>query len=403
MGKKKNMASAHIDFEEENNELQDEVDTFHAANRKLAPNAYKKKKAKKAEEVLNVEADESEEEMQSESDFDDDSGTESYGVVDNEWGRKRKDFYGTEYVDEDWGGMREEELEDAELEEEDAAGRQAALDKAAALAAELFENEEKTAENQSCVKETVFEWKFPAVKKLNKRTVGIIEEYNRRKDLMKVIVEPLAAVVEILPKNSNVRKQLLLVHDVYTTYILNMMFFLQLKAEALGKKNATDEMVDTHPVLERIEKFSEMIKRVDAFLDKNASALKKLVRKVSSGEPIENIVVEQFPERTVQKKVMDAVEGENYENVEGDLADNEFLSPEERRKANKQIEKNFNADLKGRKKKTPRIAKTKNRKRYKEAVKKVRSQVGTVRTEMQKYSGESRGIRASTFIYYFWI
>ncbi|KAK6738354.1 hypothetical protein RB195_020457 [Necator americanus] len=396
MGKKKNMASAHIDFEEENNELQDEVDTFHAANRKLAPNAYKKKKAKKAEEVLNVEADESEEEMQSESDFDDDSGTESYGVVDNEWGRKRKDFYGTEYVDEDWGGMREEELEDAELEEEDAAGRQAALDKAAALAAELFENEEKTAENQSCVKETVFEWKFPAVKKLNKRTVGIIEEYNRRKDLMKVIVEPLAAVVEILPKNSNVRKQLLLVHDVYTTYILNMMFFLQLKAEALGKKNATDEMVDTHPVLERIEKFSEMIKRVDAFLDKNASALKKLVRKVSSGEPIENIVVEQFPERTVQKKVMDAVEGENYENVEGDLADNEFLSPEERRKANKQIEKNFNADLKGRKKKTPRIAKTKNRKRYKEAVKKVRSQVGTVRTEMQKYSGESRGIRAST-------
>ncbi|ETN84620.1 Sas10/Utp3/C1D family protein, partial [Necator americanus] len=349
--------SAHIDFEEENNELQDEVDTFHAANRKLAPNAYKKKKAKKAEEVLNVEADESEEEMQSESDFDDDSGTESYSVVDNEWGRKRKDFYGTEYVDEDWGGMREEELEDAELEEEDAAGRQAALDKAAALAAELFENEEKTAENQSCVKETVFEWKFPAVKKLNKRTVGIIEEYNRRKDLMKVIVEPLAAVVEILPKNSNVRKQLLLVHDVYTTYILNLMFFLQLKAEALSKKNATDEMVDTHPVLERIEKFSEMIKRVDAFLDKNASALKKLVRKVSSGEPIENIVVEQFPERTVQKKVMDALEGENYENVEGDLADNEFLSPEERRKANKQIEKNFNAELKGRKKKTPRIAK----------------------------------------------
>ncbi|KIH50814.1 hypothetical protein ANCDUO_19104 [Ancylostoma duodenale] len=41
--------------------------------------------------------------------------------------------------------------------------------------------------------------------------------------------------------------------------------------------------------------------------------------------------------------------------------------------------------------------KTKNRKRYKEAVKKVRSQVGTVRKEMQKYSGESRGIRFNAY------
>ncbi|KIH46386.1 Sas10 protein, partial [Ancylostoma duodenale] len=75
------------------------------------------------------------------------------------------------------------------------------------------------------------------------------------------------------------------------------------------------------------------------------------------------------------------------------LVDDEHLSPEERRKANKQIEKNFATESKGKKKKTPRIAKTKNRKRYKEAVKKVRSQVGTVRKEIQKYSGESRGIR----------
>ncbi|VDO32760.1 unnamed protein product [Heligmosomoides polygyrus] len=44
MGKKnKNLVSQHIDFEEENEELQDEVDTFHAKDRKLAANAYKKR------------------------------------------------------------------------------------------------------------------------------------------------------------------------------------------------------------------------------------------------------------------------------------------------------------------------------------------------------------------------
>lgn len=57
------------------------------------------------------------------------------------------------YVDEDWGGMREEEIEDAELEEEDAAGRQAALDKAAALANDLYED---SAEKPTTVR--AFHW-----------------------------------------------------------------------------------------------------------------------------------------------------------------------------------------------------------------------------------------------------
>ncbi|RCN49323.1 Sas10/Utp3/C1D family protein [Ancylostoma caninum] len=303
MGKKKNLASTHIDFEEQNEELQDDVDAYHAADRKMAAKAYKKKKAKEVEEVLNVEAEESDEDFPSESDFDDDSGDESYGVIGNEWGRKRKDFYGTEYVDEDWGGMREEELEDAELEEEDAAGRQAALDKAAALAVDLYEKEDETGQKaQSFTKETSLEWKFAVVKKLNKRTMEIIEEYNRRKDLMKVIVEPLAAVIQMLPSTSNVRKQLLLVHDVYTTYILNMMFFLKLKAESLAKKNPTDELIDSHPVMDKIERFSKMIKHVDTFLDKNATALKRLVKKASLGEPIESVVVEPLPEKSVQVK-----------------------------------------------------------------------------------------------------
>lgn len=47
--------------------------------------------------------------------------------------------------------MREEELEDAELEEEDAAGRQAALDKAAALAVDLYEKEDEAGKKQQSV------------------------------------------------------------------------------------------------------------------------------------------------------------------------------------------------------------------------------------------------------------
>lgn len=396
MGKKnKNLASQHIDFEEENEELQDEVDTFHAKDRKLAANAYKKRAAKQVEEVLNVEGDVSDESEISESDFDDDDHEDgSDGVIGNEWGRNRRDFYGTEYVDEDWGGMREEEIEDAELEEEDAAGRQAALDKAAALANDLYEDSAE--KPTTVVKETALEWTLDNVKRLNARAVEIFEEYNRRKDLMKVVVDPLLPVIGKLSRTSNVRKQLLLVFDVYSKYILTMMFYLRLKAESLSKKNATDISIDSHPVMERIEKFSKMIKKVDAFLDKNASSLKKLIKKASHDRLSDVVVVEPEVRRTgVQKHMPQAMETDTEKG--DDAVEVESMTAEERRRANKQIAKNAAPD-KGRikKKKDPRIAKTKNRKRYKQAVKKVHSQVGVMRKELNKYTGETRGIRVST-------
>ncbi|WKX97983.1 hypothetical protein Q1695_013578 [Nippostrongylus brasiliensis] len=395
MGRKNNkLASQHIDFEEENEELNDEVETFHSNDRKLAANAYRKKPAKREEEVLNVEPDESEESEMSESDFDDDDDEDGPdGVTANEWGRKRKDFYGTEYVDEDWGGMRDEELEDAELEEEDAASRQAALDKAAALADDFFEKVDESSASQKKVKETALEWTLPTVKELNRRTSEIIEEYNRRKDLMKVIVNPLIPVTEHLSRTSNVRKQLLLVFDVYSRYMMNLLFYLRLKTESLEKKNASDDAVDSHPVLGRIEKYSKMIRKVDEFLDKNASSLKKLIERAKSGEMCDSLVVE--PQSKIVAK--DEVGAEVNVGTDGDFGDQdagETMTAEERRKANKQIAKNYAPDTgRHKKKKDPRIAKTKNRKRYKEAVKKVHSQVGTMRKELQKYSGESRGIR----------
>uniref|UniRef100_A0A158PAS6 Sas10 domain-containing protein n=1 Tax=Angiostrongylus cantonensis TaxID=6313 RepID=A0A158PAS6_ANGCA len=387
--------SKHIEFEDENEDLHDEVDLFHANDRKLSENDYKRKTVKEVGEVLNVEGDSSEDDGSSDSDFDDDSGNESGGVVGNEWGRNRKNFYGTEYIDEDWGGMRDEELDDAELEEEDAASRQAALDKAVARVADFFDRVDEADSLQTVVKETKPEWKLSTVKKLNMRTVEIIEEYNRRKDLMKVVVEPLVPLIKQLSQMSNVRKQLMLVFDVYTTYIMNMMFFLRLKADSLARRNVTDVAVDSHPVLEKIEKFAKMMKNVDDFLNKNAGALKKLVKKVSNGERIDTAVVEPQSKRNSQvcteKKVVD-------ETVDMAVAESssELLLSDDRRKANKKIEKNSVPMFKGKRKKNPRIAKTKNRRRYKEAVKKVHSQVGTIRKELEKYTGESRGIRMST-------
>ncbi|KJH43342.1 Sas10 protein [Dictyocaulus viviparus] len=257
--------------------------------------------------------------------------------------------------------MRDEELNEAELEEDDAVGRQAALDKSAAIAVDMLD-----------------------VCAINAP---------QSKNLMRVLVAPLLPAIEKLPEKSVFRKQLMLVFDIYVTYIMNMLFFLRLKADSLAKKNAVDKVLDSHPVLGKIEKFAEMIRIADAFVDKNSAALKKLNKKVSLGESIDALIVEPQVSRPCQQ-----VKSENHEiSIEEDQPKtSDHLSIEDRRKASKKIEKNTIVPFRRRKKKDPRIAKTKNRKRYKEAVKKVHSQIGTIRKEIQKYTGESRGIRIST-------
>ncbi|KAK5979632.1 Sas10 domain-containing protein, partial [Trichostrongylus colubriformis] len=178
-------------------------------------------------------------------------------------------------------------------------------------------------------------------------------------------------------------------------YMLNMMFFLRLKADSFAKKNASDNAIDTHPVMARIDKYAEMIRKVDAFLDKNASPLKKMLKKASQGQLIESIVLEPSAQSVPQAQAVESTEFVSV--VEPSEEDNSSMYGD-RRKADKRIEKNSAPDAKRRKKKEARIAKTKNRKRYKEAVKKVHSQVGTLRKELQKYTGESRGIRLSTMV-----
>uniref|UniRef100_A0A1I7XI08 Sas10 domain-containing protein n=1 Tax=Heterorhabditis bacteriophora TaxID=37862 RepID=A0A1I7XI08_HETBA len=387
------LKSDHIDFESDN-EIQDDIDAYHAEERKISDNSYRKKKVKNyAEEVLNVEGDlsgESEDDDDS-SDFDDYRSEHRDNITGNQWGKKRKDFYGTSYVDEDWGGMREEELEDAELEEEDARSRQCALDVAASNALDVFNDEDNRVTSKDVAMEPEFEWNLKNVKKLNRKTVDLLEEYNRRKDIMTVIVEPLVSVVNKLPADSILRTQLLIIIDVYSSYIMNMMFFLKLKTYSLSKKNATDVLVDEHPVIEQISKFHKMVKRVDVFLENNCKFLNKLMQKVTAGEQLSSIIQKKKIDKTLDQMV--EIHEKNHEpDITSSNVNTQLTG--DKRMASATIAKNCN--VQGIAKRKTKNAKAKNRLRYINIKKKVRSQVGTVRREINKYSGEARGIRTST-------
>uniref|UniRef100_A0A915CXD4 Sas10 C-terminal domain-containing protein n=1 Tax=Ditylenchus dipsaci TaxID=166011 RepID=A0A915CXD4_9BILA len=106
----------------------DEIDSFHLQKdneilfgaRGNGGNKYIQK------EVLSVRVDDDEDEY---SEGDENQEVPSLSL--NKWGKKRRDFYGTSYVDKDFGGVRDSEEEEMlDLEQEDAIVRQKKLDSA---------------------------------------------------------------------------------------------------------------------------------------------------------------------------------------------------------------------------------------------------------------------------------
>uniref|UniRef100_A0A8R1DP96 Uncharacterized protein n=2 Tax=Caenorhabditis japonica TaxID=281687 RepID=A0A8R1DP96_CAEJA len=180
MSARKTKASSHISYEDDNADLIDEINTFHNKDREIKKGSiHKRKTFDRPEEVLNVEAEASDSSEDDGSDFDDDDVND---ITDNKWGKKRQDFYGTGYVDKDWGGMREEEVEDAQLEEEDALNRQKQIDKSTAAIADLFDDddEEENEKEETVEVATILNFNEENAKKKNKKVAKILEQFEAR-------------------------------------------------------------------------------------------------------------------------------------------------------------------------------------------------------------------------------
>ncbi|KAL7069898.1 hypothetical protein ACQ4LE_010862 [Meloidogyne hapla] len=110
----------------------DEIDKFHAEYDAKLLKIVKQPKKPLAKEVLRVISDE--EFSEDEEGFSDDEGspTEDNQITSNKWGKLRRNYYGTSYVDGDYGGAihDSDEEEALQLEEQDAVSRQQKLENA---------------------------------------------------------------------------------------------------------------------------------------------------------------------------------------------------------------------------------------------------------------------------------
>ncbi|CAI2341294.1 unnamed protein product [Caenorhabditis sp. 36 PRJEB53466] len=402
MSSRKGKASAHITHEDDNAELIDEINSFHNKDRQIKKGAIHKRKVfNRPEEVLNVEAEASDSSEDDGSDFDDDDIND---ITDNKWGNKRKDFYGTGYVDKDWGGMREEELADAELEEEDAMTRQKQLDKSTAALADFFDHEE--AEDDEEKKDTIeidttLEFNEVNARKKNKKIVKILEQFEARKRIFDLVVKPLENVIKQIPKCA-LRSQLVYVAQTYASYLMNTAFLLSLRAKQFSKEKLEDPLIEIHPVGDALKRLEKKIVECEDYLHGNADHLDELKKWAESGPEKMNELISKVGEVQLNKKTFGAGVNKIHSTAEfisSDAAASKLsftpMDAGEKRKASDKISNNREyAERRGKKK--AKTSKTKNRRKVHAIEKRVKSQIGNVRREMQKYSGETSGIRAST-------
>ncbi|KAI1726082.1 something about silencing protein 10 [Ditylenchus destructor] len=124
----------YYEEEQASDDIYDEIDHFHMERDSILLAGTKKRPKSRTKEILSVRVDESEDD-----DFDqiydeeasqmnnDEEGAAPVNV--NQWGKKRANYYGTSYVDKDFGGVHDSDEEEMlELEEEDAIARQRKLD-----------------------------------------------------------------------------------------------------------------------------------------------------------------------------------------------------------------------------------------------------------------------------------
>uniref|UniRef100_A0A3P8X2F6 UTP3 small subunit processome component n=1 Tax=Cynoglossus semilaevis TaxID=244447 RepID=A0A3P8X2F6_CYNSE len=316
------------------------------------------------EEVMALEdseeEEEEEEEQQEEAEEEEEEGTDMELPNEMAWGRKKKMFYDSDYVQ---SGKQVEVLEAEEQEEEEEAKNiQKRL--AANLSEEDYdlsffqefataedegEDEEKAPERQEKIVKDLQQMtkkeKMKLLKKESPELLELIQDFKTKLTELKDELQPLVQMVKDgkIPEGKAV-------------YCTNISFYLVLKAKRLPAHN--------HPVIERLLSYRNLINDLAAVDARLAPEFRRLL----SGE--EEDSDSDLDEEAALRFYREAEERVTLKR----MAKNKGLTPKR-----KKIDRN------------PRV---KHREKFRRAKIRRKGQVRQVRREETKYSGELSGIRA---------
>lgn len=383
-------------------------------------------------EVYGVQDENEREQKNSEDEADTDSmGSDIEGLQEdfdlpNEkaWGKKKKAYYSTDYVDPDYATVNEKDLADAEMEEEEAKNIQKRLAEQlddADFGLDLIETEESKDQK---VEEEAEEFIKTDLSKLSKRQKQMMmqkesPEFNVLvkdfKDRMMEARDLMAPFLKLVKENvipncpavtfAKTKYHLLL------NYCINISFYLMLKAKRLP--------VNSHPVIKRLAQYRQLLNQLESGQGNLIQEIQEILEAEKQGKPLYNTsdgTRVNVPKRKASrfkaiKKTTEIVETDSSESepevtVESEMDEEmelekkdeeiEHESPaiktEEKRGITYQIAKN--KGLTPHRKKEQRNPRVKHRNKYRKAKIHRKGAVREVRKEIKRYAGEISGIKA---------
>lgn len=398
-----------------------------------------KRKEETEKEVLAFDADDDDDEAYDEfhanSDFEEED-TQNDGIPDERaWGKKRRDFYSTDFVDQDYSSYTVNEEQAAEQEEEEARAIQLRLAKQlneADFTLDVFSSDKKkSAKDQpdttsihlkSDLSDLSQREKQRMFRKESPEFEGLVADFEQRIQESQAILEP---VLEYF--NRKEHGSLPIIEFVQTknelilTYCSNVAFYLVLKAKRISIKN--------HPLVKRLVQMRQLLLQLEEKYESCIRPqLEKLMSAISSGKDIEILaksstvlpakkqkkaklnIVKAFDNEVGEDEPMDETEEDEDDDLQMDdkakptQSDSEEDEQEdeaedmgeddERRQITYQMSKN--KGLTPHRKKELRNPRVKHRNKFRKAIIRRKGAVRTVRKETKRYGGEVSGIKAST-------
>ncbi|XP_013145327.1 PREDICTED: something about silencing protein 10 [Papilio polytes] len=369
------------------------------------------------------------------------------------WGKKKKSYYSTDYVDEDYGGFGDDE-EDALMEEQEAKNIQKRLIEQLAdedFSLEFFSPPIKETE----VREEVIKSDLSHMSKRQKLQIfekespefaGLVDDFKNKLTVAKDDLHPVLQLVKggKLPK-CPASKFVKTNYNLILNYCTNISFYLLLKSQRINIQN--------HPVIKRLYQYRQMLNKMEPIylevikpqIDKILEAVNNSIeltvigdkKKEAKKRKTDKLSLEHVPKKLKIINELEKDEGEDTgvsdddeEDVIGDellrpqasdvqksteseesgFSDNDELDNEdnkpsvssqglttddiaEKREITYQIAKN--KGLTPHRKKEQRNPRVKHKLKYRKAKIRRKGAIREPRSEVARYSGEVSGIKAN--------
>ncbi|XP_013197408.1 something about silencing protein 10 [Amyelois transitella] len=370
------------------------------------------------------------------------------------WGKKKRSYYSTDYVDEDYGGFGQDE-QAALMEEEEAKNIQKRLleqlgDEDFTL--EFFTKQIQAAEDkESVIKSDLSQMskrqKIQLLEKESPEFAGLINDFKTKLTVAKDDLQPVLELVKDgkLPK-CPASKFVKTNYDLILNYCTNISFYLLLKSQRINIQN--------HPVIKRLYQYSQILNKMEPIylevikpqIDKILAAVKsnlaltvtefkqeqkdrmkrksgkaapesapkklKLISAIEKDDGEDTGVSDDDYEENELTNIDTKVDNVRYDNEseESGFSDNEaspnyteienkpstsqaLIVEGDKRDITYQIAKN--KGLTPHRKKDQRNPRVKHKLKYRKAKIRRKGAVREPRTEITRYAGESSGIKAN--------